>query len=120
MMHVDAKNSNPWGNFCLKQSTDIKLVVWIGGLELVARPFFCCCFFFIFNFNIILNYLKKKTYLTGGKRNRSIFTIESFQRFFFLQVVYSMVKTYFFHINAPSIRRVGAYFEISSISILLQ
>ena len=55
MMHVDAKNSNPWGNFCLKQSTDIKLVVWIGGLELVARPFFCCCFF-IFNFNIILNY----------------------------------------------------------------
>ncbi len=27
-------------------STDIKLVVWIGGLELVARPFFLLFFYF--------------------------------------------------------------------------
>ena len=27
-------------------STDIKLVVWIGGLELVARPFFFVVFYF--------------------------------------------------------------------------
>ncbi len=30
-------------------STDKKLVVWIGGLELVARPFFCVFLFLIFH-----------------------------------------------------------------------